>query len=124
MHRHYSLATLWVSCAMLSACSDAISSSPVGTLKYKNQLVSNVQVVFHLPSSRDGIALGITDSIGAFQLHTKTGEPTTLSPGKYHVTAQNTGEPTWAFPSKYLDPSKTPLLVEVIKGQTIEILIP
>ena len=70
------------------------------------------------------MALGITDSIGAFQLHTTTGEPTTLPPGTYYVTAQNTGEPTWAFPLKYLDPLKTPLLVEVIEGQTIEILIP
>ena len=124
MHRHYSLATLWISCAMLSGCSDSASSSPVGTLKYKAQLVSNVQVVFHLPGSRDGMALGITDSTGAFQLHTTTGEPTTLPAGTYHVTAQNTGEPTWAFPSKYHDPTKTPLLIEVLEGQPIEILIP
>lgn len=124
MPRRASLARLWISCAVLAGCTGTGPASSSVSVKYKGESVSNVHVCFHRPGSRDALAIGTTDSSGILQLHTPGGHPATLDPGRYKVTVQNTGEPTWSFPLKYLDPSKTPLLVEVSSRVPIEILIP
>lgn len=124
MHRRASLARLWISYALISGCSNSVPATPAGVVKYKGRPVSNVHVAFHHPGTKDPIASGTSDSTGSVELFTVRGEPTTLEPGKYQVTVQNTGEPTWSFPSKYQHPSRTPLLVEVVREHPIEILIP
>ena len=124
MHRHALLARLWISYALISGCSNTIPATPVGIVKYKGIPVSNVFVAFYHPGTKDPIASGTSDSTGNVELFTVQGEPTTIVPGKYQVTVQNTGEPTWSFPSKYQHPSRTPLLVEVMRERPIEILTP
>lgn len=124
MHRRASLARMWISYALISGCSSTVPATPAGVVKYKGKPVSNVFVAFHHPGTKAPIASGTSDSSGNVELFTGQGEPTTLEPGKYQVTVQNTGEPTWSFPPKYQHPARTPLLVEVERERPIEILIP
>jgi len=124
MHRHALLARLWISYALISGCSNSNPATPMGIVKYKGKPVSNVFVAFHRHGAKEPIASGTSDSTGNLELFTIRGEPTTIVPGKYQITVQNTGEPTWSFPSKYQHPSRTPLRVEVMQERAIEILIP
>lgn len=112
----------------IAGCSDqpdtVQSGSPSGSLIYKETPVAQVQVTFHTPGSTEQLAFGVTDADGAFRLFTTEGNSTVLDSGEYHVTAENIGEPTWTLPSKYHNPAKTPLHIEVVAGEPIDISIP
>ncbi len=122
------LAVCLISLISSSGCSDqpdtVQSGSPSGSLIYKDTPVAQVQVTFHPPGSSEQLAFGVTDAEGEFRLFTTEGDSTVLDSGEYHVTAENIGEPTWTLPSKYHNPAKTPLHIEVVSGEPIEISIP
>ncbi len=126
--RRRTLAVCLISLISNAGCSDQPSSvqvgSPSGSVIYKETRVAQVQVTFHTPGSSEKLAFGVTDAGGEFRLFTTEGHSTLLESGVYHVTAENIGEPTWTLPSKYHNPAKTPLHIEVVAGEPIEIRIP
>ena len=115
-------------CVLVLGCSQAPPSvtdgEPAGSVRYKQSPVSQVQIGFHSPGTKERVAFGVTDPEGKFRLFQSDGQPHPLLPGTYLVTAENIGEPTWTLPLKYLDPAKTPLHIKVAAGLPIEIQLP